>query len=154
MVPGACGGWLALLERYGDMDLADIFKPAIELAENGYAVTVKNADFMAGAAPNFAPTARKVIMARGRTPLPGEVMVQKDLARTFRRVIEGGKEAFYHGDIAKEIARFSRENDGLISEKIWRILKCGGRPRFRDLIKSMTSTARRRRAPDSNIFKR
>jgi gamma-glutamyltranspeptidase/glutathione hydrolase len=117
MVPGACGGWLALLERYGSMDLADVFKPAIELAENGYAVTVKNAFFMEGAAPNFSPTAKKVIMARGRTPLPGEVLVQKDLARTFRRVIEGGTEVFYRGEIAQEIARFSRENDGLISEK-------------------------------------
>ena len=117
MVPGACGGWLTLLERYGSMTLADIFKPAIELAENGYAVTVKNAFFMEGAAPNFSPTAKKVIMARGRTPLPGEVLVQKDLARTFRRVIEGGTEVFYHGEIAQEIARFCRENDGLISEK-------------------------------------
>ena len=69
MVPGACGGWLTLLEQYGSMDLADIFKPAIELAENGYAVTVKNAFFMEGAAPNFSPTAKKVIMTRGRTPL-------------------------------------------------------------------------------------
>ena len=117
MVPGACGGWLALLERYGGMDLADVFKPAIELADNGYAVTVKNAFFMEGAAPNFSPTAKKVIMARGRTPLPGEVLVQQDLANTFRRVIEGGTEAFYHGEIAQEIARFSSENHGLISEK-------------------------------------
>ena len=117
MVPGACGGWLALLERHGSMDLADIFKPAIELAENGYAVTVKNAFFMEGAAPNFSPTAKNVIMARGRTPLPGEVLVQKDLARTFRRVIEGGTEVFYRGEIAQEIARFCRVNDGLISEE-------------------------------------
>ena len=56
-------------------------------------------------------------MARGRTPLPGEVLVQQDLANTFRRVIEGGTEAFYHGEIAQEIARFSSENHGLISEK-------------------------------------
>lgn len=117
MVPGACGGWMALLERYGSMDLADIFKPAIELAENGYAVTVKNAFFMEGAAPNFSPTAIKVVMTRGRTPFAGEVLVQKDLARTFRRVIEGGTEVFYHGEIAHEIARFCRENDGLISER-------------------------------------
>lgn len=117
MVPGACGGWLALLERYGSMELADIFKPAIELAEIGNAVTVKNAFFMEGAAPNFSPTAKSVIMTRGRTPLPGEVLVQKDLARTFRRVIEGGTEVFYHGEIAQEIARFCREHDGLISEK-------------------------------------
>ena len=54
MVPGGCGGWLALLDRYGSMDHADVFAPAIELAENGYAVTVKNAEFIAGARPYFS----------------------------------------------------------------------------------------------------
>ena len=53
MVPGACGGWLALLERYGSMDLVDIFKPAIELAENGYAVTVKKRFFYGGCGAQF-----------------------------------------------------------------------------------------------------
>ncbi len=117
MVPGACGGWLALLERYGSMNLADIFTPAIELAENGYAVTVKNAYFMETATHRFSPTGAKVLMARGRTPGPGEILVQPDLARTFRRVIEGGAEVFYHGEIAREISRFCQENGGLISEK-------------------------------------
>ena len=117
MVPGACGGWLALLEQYGSMNRADVFAPAIELAENGYAVTVKNAYFMEGAGPRFSPTAAKVIMARGRTPRPGEILVQKDLAGTFRKVVEGGTEIFYHGEIAQEIAQFCRENQGLITEK-------------------------------------
>ena len=117
MVPGGCGGWLALLERYGSMSRADVFAPAIELADNGYAVTVKNAYFMEGTASRFSPTGAKVIMARGRTPCPGEILVQKDLARTFRKVVEGGSEVFYHGEIAEQIAQFSRENDGLITEK-------------------------------------
>ena len=117
MVPGGCGGWLALLERYGSMDHADIFAPAIELAENGYAVTVKNAEFIAGARPYFSERAEEVIASRGRTPHPGEVLVQQDLANTFRQVAEGGAEAFYRGDIAKEIVRFSEETDGLITEK-------------------------------------
>jgi len=117
MVPGACGGWFALLEKYGSMDYADIFTPAIELAENGYAVTVKNAYFMEGATDRFSSTATKVLMARGRTPRPGEILEQKELARTFRRVIEGGSEVFYRGAIAREIAQFCRENHGLISEK-------------------------------------
>ena len=43
--------------------------------------------------------------------------MQKDLANTFRQVAEGGAEAFYRGDIAKEIVRFSEETDGLITEK-------------------------------------
>ena len=117
MVPAACGGWLALLDRYGSMDRADIFAPAVELADNGYAVTVKNAFFMEGAASRFSPTGAKVVMARGRTPRPGELLVQKNLAQTFRKVVEGGAEVFYCGEIAQEIARFSRENSGLITEK-------------------------------------
>lgn len=117
MVPGGCGGWLALLERYGSMDISDVFTPAIELAENGYAVTVKNADFIAGAHSYFSKRANEVIASRGRTPKPGEVLIQKDLANTFRMVAEGGAEVFYKGDIAKEIVRFSKENDGLITEK-------------------------------------
>ena len=117
MVPGACGGWMAVLDRYGSMSREEIFAPAIELAENGYAVTVKNAQYMAEVASRFSPTAEKVIMARGRTPLPGEILVQKDLARTFRKVVEGGAEVFYRGEIAQQIAQFCRENDGLITEQ-------------------------------------
>ena len=71
MIPAACGGWLALLDRYGSMDRADIFAPAIEHADNGYAVTAKNAEFMAGAASRFSSTGAKIIMSRGRTPQSG-----------------------------------------------------------------------------------
>ncbi len=117
MVPGGCGGWLALLERYGSMPRADIFAPAIEVAENGYAVTVKNAGFMADAFPYLSTRGTQIIASRGRTPLPGEVLVQKDLARTFHRVVEGGTEAFYHGEIAKDIARFCEKTGGLITER-------------------------------------
>ena len=70
MVPGGCGGWLALLERYGSMDHSDIFTPAIELAENGYAVTVKNAEFIAGARPYFSERAEEVIASRGQNTTP------------------------------------------------------------------------------------
>lgn len=117
MVPGGCGGWLSLLDRYGSMDSTDIFQPAIELAENGYAVTVKNAEFMAGAQHYFSDKAEKVIASRGRTPLPGELLIQKDLGKTFRMIAEGGTEVFYYGDIAKEIIRYSKETGGLISQE-------------------------------------
>ena len=117
MIPAACGGWLALLDRYGSMSREDIFAPAIEHAENGYAVTAKNSEFMAGAASRFSSTGAKIIMSRGRTPRPGEVLVQKELAETFRKVVEGGAEVFYRGEIAQHIAKFFQENDGLITEK-------------------------------------
>ena len=48
LVPAACAGWMESLRRYGSMDAADVFQPAIELAEGGFALTVKNSSFFAG----------------------------------------------------------------------------------------------------------
>ena len=53
LVPGACGGWLLALERYGSMDPAAVFAPAIEYAEQGHALTVKNSLFYTAAAPGL-----------------------------------------------------------------------------------------------------
>ena len=38
-VPGTLGGWLAALDRFGTLDRADVFQPAIELAEAGWPIT-------------------------------------------------------------------------------------------------------------------
>ncbi len=117
LVPGACGGWLALLERYGRTDRETAFAPAIDLAENGFAVTVKNAAFIQAAVPRMRPTARRVVLSRGRSPLPGEVLVQQELGRTFRRVVEGGAEVFYRGDLARQMGAFVQGEGGLLSER-------------------------------------
>ena len=116
LTPGACGGWLALLERYGSMPRKAVFAPAIELAEKGYAVTVRNAKFMAEAASRLSPTGARVLMSRGHSPRPGDVLIQADLARSFRQVVEGGREVFYEGDLAQEMVRFVQEEGGILSE--------------------------------------
>jgi len=116
LAPGACGGWLALLARYGSMPRQVVFAPAIELAEKGYAVTVRNARFMSEAASRLSPTGARVITGRGRSPRPGDVLIQADLARSFRRVVEGGREVFYEGDLAQEMIRFVQEEGGILSE--------------------------------------
>ena len=117
LTPGACAGWLALLERYGTMPPAKVFAPAMELAEQGYAVTVKNSAFMGSSVGRLNENAGRVILSQGRAPLPGEVLVQKDLARTFRRVVEGGAEAFYRGDLAREMAAWVQARGGWLSER-------------------------------------
>ncbi|MDE2999295.1 MAG: gamma-glutamyltransferase [Gemmatimonadota bacterium] len=117
LVPGACGGWLELLDKYGTMDRATVFAPAIELAENGFPVTVKNSRFIRDAVPRMRPTGTRVILSPGRAPRAGDVLIQKDLARTFRRVVEGGVEAFYRGDLASEIAGYAQAGGGLLSRR-------------------------------------
>ena len=116
LTPGACGGWLELLERYGTMTPADVFAPAIDLAENGYAVTVRNSQSMSSGG-RLNDKGERVILSRGRGPLPGEILIQKDLARTFRRVAEGGAEVFYRGDLAREMAGYIQGEGGWLSER-------------------------------------
>lgn len=117
LVPGAVGGWLAALERYGTMDRATVFAPAIEHAEQGYPVTIKNHWFMSNAVDLLRrwPTSRENYLVDGDAPRPGAILRQPNLARTFRTLVEGGAEAFYRGPIGEAIVRFSEAHGGLLS---------------------------------------
>ena len=117
LVPGACGGWLTLLETCGTMDRATVFAPAIDLAAKGFAFTVTNHIFTSGAVSRLRPTGLAIIAPNGKGPMPGDVLVQEKLARSFRRVVEGGSEVFYTGDIAKEIASYIQEEGGILTEQ-------------------------------------
>ncbi|MBA7480074.1 Glutathione hydrolase-like YwrD proenzyme [subsurface metagenome] len=91
-IPGALDGWCSLLEEYGTMSLAQVLAPAIGLAERGFPVTEiigylwkKNSAKLQSNA-----SAARTYLIDGRAPEPGEVVVQPDLAKTFRKIIEGG----------------------------------------------------------------
>lgn len=118
LVPGACGGWLAALERYGSVETARVFAPAIEYAEQGYALTVKNAYFYGGAVASLRrfKTGADTYLLDGAAPKPGEVVVQKALAETFRQVAAEGAAAFYKGAIADRIVRYMAETGGLLTK--------------------------------------
>lgn len=118
LVPGAVAGWLAALERYGTLDRAAVLTPAIEYAEGGVPVTLSNHQLW-----NFSntrlhdwETSRAAYLRAGDPPTAGTVMRYPDLARTLRTIVEGGAEAFYRGPLGREIARFSQEHGGLLTE--------------------------------------
>ena len=116
-IPGALDGWCSLLEEYGTMSLAQVLAPAIGLAERGFPVTEiighlwkKNSAKLQSNA-----SAARTYLIDGRAPEQGEVVTQPDLAKTFRKIIEGGRDVFYRGEIAEAIVTCSRENGGLIT---------------------------------------
>ncbi len=117
LIPGSLAGWLMALERYGTMDRATVFAPAIELAEQGYPVTIKNNLFMAFMHDRLLDweTSTRTYLHDGETPKVGSILKQPDLARTFRTLVEGGIDAFYRGSIAKEITSFSQSHGGLLT---------------------------------------
>jgi len=114
--PGALDGWCSLLDKHGTMSLAQVLAPAIELAERGFPVTEIVGHiwkkYIAKVQSNNVTASTYLI--DGRAPEPGEIFVQPDLARTFKRIAEGGRDVFYRGEIAEAIAACSRENGGLI----------------------------------------
>jgi len=116
-VPGAVDGWVTLLEKYGTMKLADLLAPAIEYAENGFPVMEKSAADWASAVTKLKmnPAAASNYLVEGRAPRPGEIFRQKNLARTFRTLARGGRDAFYKGEIARAIVDYCEKNGGFLS---------------------------------------
>ncbi|MGH6962324.1 MAG: gamma-glutamyltransferase, partial [Dongiaceae bacterium] len=92
IVPGSLLGWATALDRYGTMSLADVFEPAIELAEGGFAVTQYDALSFAATAEKLSkfPTTARIFLPDGKPPRAGQVLKQKALARSFRRIALDG----------------------------------------------------------------
>ena len=115
-VPGAVDGWFELHDRYGRLPMRDVLAPAIRYAEEGFPVSEVIAYYLQRSAsrlgdyPGFAET----FMPDGRMPEKGEMFRNPRLANTYRMIAEGGRDAFYKGDIAKTIDAYMTEHGGLL----------------------------------------
>ena len=116
-VPGAFDGWTTLLEKHGTMKLPDLLAPAIALAENGFPLMEKTvADWIPEVEKlRRTPAAASTYLFNGEPPKPGDIFVQKNLARTLRTLAKGGREAFYRGEIAKAIVDYCQKNGGYLT---------------------------------------
>jgi gamma-glutamyltranspeptidase/glutathione hydrolase len=114
-VPGLVDGWLEAHARYGRLALASTLKPAIQLAEGGLPVSHMLAAALAGETKfGEYPSSQPIFWPSGRPPLPGEVLYQRDLARTFRGLAEHGRDYFYNGPVARAIDALSQEQGGAL----------------------------------------
>ena len=130
ITPAAADAWLTALDRFGTLPLAEVMAPALDLAANGFPLDAVIAANLAKSAEKIGsyPSSAAVFLPGGRVPRTGELLVQRDLARTFERLIaasEGkdraagiraARDLFYRGEIAREMAEFSRSQGGLIDE--------------------------------------
>ncbi len=115
-VPGLLHSWFDTHEKYGTLPFAEVLSPAIDLAENGFPVSHVLAKAIASD-PLLCqfPTSQAIFTREGRPLRAGEVLYQKDLARTFQAIADGGREAFYQGEIGRAIVKFSQEQGGLLT---------------------------------------
>lgn len=116
-VPGAVDGWFELHQKFGKLPMTEILAPAIQYAKEGFPVSELISFYINGTArrfkdwPNFADT----WMPNGQAPQKGDVFANPRLANTLQLIAEGGRDAFYKGEIAEKIAAHMAEIDGFIT---------------------------------------
>ena len=113
-VPGAVGSWVALSERFGKLPFADLMEPAIDIAERGYLLPPVVQQKWAAAADELGklPGFAQAFLPRGRAPNVGELFQFKAAARALRAIAQSKGAAYYQGEIAQALERFSAQNGG------------------------------------------
>ena len=116
-VPGAVSSWAMMSERFGKLPFADLMEPAAQIAERGYllppvvqqkwAAATDELKGMPGFAQNFLPW--------GRAPQVGELFQFKAAAKALRAIGASKGAAFYGGEIAHAIEKFSAINGGSLT---------------------------------------
>ncbi len=140
VTPGTPGGLMVMLAEYGKLSLAQVLKPAMQMAE-GYAIEAAQADNMERRRSIIEqwPSSRKVFLPHWKegseeraAPKAGEIFRQPDLKATLEKLVVAEQQAlaagksrkeaiyaaydrFYRGDIARELVSATREAGGLIT---------------------------------------
>jgi gamma-glutamyltranspeptidase/glutathione hydrolase len=116
-VPGAVGAWAAMSEKFGKLPFADLMEPAIEIAERGYLMPVVVQQKWDAATPllQSLPGFAESFLPWGRAPNVGELFQFKAAARGLRAIAETKGRAFYEGEIAEALVRFSAQHGGALS---------------------------------------
>ncbi|UXP30601.1 gamma-glutamyltransferase [Reichenbachiella agarivorans] len=119
-VPGSVAGLYMAHQKYGKLPWASLVQPAIDLAEKGYPLSWNLHNH---AVEMYAEEKTDHIMPSlyknesGEIVAWGELWKQPALAKTLTAIRDKGQDGFYKGAVAKEIARYMKENGGIITMK-------------------------------------
>jgi gamma-glutamyltranspeptidase/glutathione hydrolase len=113
--PGNVNAWAAMWERYGRLDWSSLFAEAITTASDGFAINERTAGLIESAFPTF-PKHAKEFYGRSGTPLgAGDLLVQRDLARSFRLIATYGAEVVHGGGLGLAIHEAMRDAGGFLT---------------------------------------
>ena len=132
IVPGAIDGLISALRQGGHLSFREVIQPAIELAQ-GFPIDERLARAIEHSQRTLEkwPDSAQVFLPNGKPPKEGDVLVQTNLANTFKEMAEAEKRAsgdraakleavrnyFYQGPVAKRIADFCKSAGCLITER-------------------------------------
>jgi gamma-glutamyltranspeptidase/glutathione hydrolase len=117
-VPGVLAGLQLALDKFGTKGLADVAKPAIQFARDGFALKKNLAAAVKAHAARLAkdPASAKLYFKKGEPLAEGETFRNPDLAAMLQKLADKGRvDAFYRGDVADAVAAAFKKNGGLVT---------------------------------------
>ena len=125
-VPGSISAIYEIHAKFGSLPIEDLFKPAIDLANNGFVVTQKQSNSLSGKLEDF-------IKVNGEESLyskkyyEGDTIKNARFAETLSKISEYGPEVFYGGEIGEMIVNSVNKTGGIMTiddlknyESVWR----------------------------------
>ncbi|MFT3720032.1 gamma-glutamyltransferase [Pseudorhodoferax sp.] len=116
-VPGTVAGMAHALKAWGTMPLSRVVAPAAALADKGFPVSETLAKILEQEQKNMGkwPATRAIFWKNGAPLKTGDLLVQKDLARSLRLIGQQGPKVFYEGEIARRIAAETAPHAGAVT---------------------------------------
>lgn len=114
-IPGSVAGFYATL-KHSKLTMPQLIQPAIDLAENGFAITEKEANLLNNQMQYFNKHNKSLtVFQKTSAWKQGDILVQKELAETLRRIQKDGAKGFYEGKTAEMIVAEMKRGNGIIT---------------------------------------
>ncbi|MEO6188071.1 MAG: gamma-glutamyltransferase [Ginsengibacter sp.] len=115
-VPGSVAGMFAYM-KYAKLPFKKLIQPAIDLAENGFAISASQARSFNESKDDFIKFNSTIpVFVKEKPWKENDTLVQKDLANTLKRIRDNGMKGFYEGETASLIVKEMKKDRGIISE--------------------------------------
>jgi gamma-glutamyltranspeptidase/glutathione hydrolase len=116
-IPGTVAGLFAM-HKYAKLPMQILIQPAIDLAENGFAISEREANSLNSKSlrESFIKNSTTIpVFVKDIKWKAGDTLIQKDLAETLKRIRDYGKKGFYEGKTAELIVAEMQKGNGIIS---------------------------------------
>ena len=114
-IPGSIAGFYATL-KHAKLPMEKLIQPAIDLAELGFAITEKEARLLNDQMKHFNEHNKiKTVFQKNEPWKQGDILVQKELAETLKRIQKYGEKGFYEGKTAELIVAEMKRGNGIIT---------------------------------------